>query len=390
MIVCPTLTCPSPAITTCPSWRTLRIVVWRISARGSIPLSDSWKGTSINLFQMIHADMSIALRGRQARMAEHLLYRPQVGPIAKHMCCETVTQPVRRYSRANPSRLYSPLHDHLDAARGQSAAAKIRYHRPVGLPRNRHRTTPCPQCIQRRLAQRHQPILVALARSHHHHSQLFVDVAPIQPDQLADAQPRRVQRLEYRAIAYRRRRGIVRRHLDQPANFVLLQYRRQAPLVFRRTNRPRRTRRADRRLAVAKKCLDRAKSALDGGAFCGFHQFGQVAADMVRRDARNVDFIDSSADPRSPLDQKTSEREQVAAIVRHRVVRRARRLPQRRRKRLDLRLHRLARTHLSGYAISGDSAEKARLSKLVAQGTNGFRILVSQSTMPYEEPPASL
>src|SRR5277367_6679222 len=124
MIVCPTLTCPSPAITTCPSWRTLRMVVWRNSAPGSIPLSDSWERTSINLFQMIHADMSIALRRRQARMTEHFLYRPQVRSIAKHMRGERMTQPVRRDTGAHARGLDSALQDHLDAARGQPSAAK--------------------------------------------------------------------------------------------------------------------------------------------------------------------------------------------------------------------------------------------------------------------------
>src|SRR5271166_4121831 len=169
MIVCPTLTCPSPAMTTCPSWRTLKIVVWRISAPGSIPRSDSWEGTSINLFQMIHADMSIALRRRQARMAEHLLYRPQIGSISEHMRCERMTQPMRRNAGADARRLYSALQDHLDAARGQPSAAKISNHGTVRLPRNRHRNLPLLQCVEGRLAERHQPILIALARSHHHH-----------------------------------------------------------------------------------------------------------------------------------------------------------------------------------------------------------------------------
>src|ERR1700733_670101 len=113
MIVCPTLTCPSPAITTCPSWRTLRIVVWRISAPGSIPLSDSWEGTSINLFQMIHTHVSIALRGRQARMAEHFLYRSQVRTVTKHMRCERVTQPMRSDPSGEAGRLDSALEDYL-------------------------------------------------------------------------------------------------------------------------------------------------------------------------------------------------------------------------------------------------------------------------------------
>src|ERR1035437_6217705 len=384
MIVCPTLTCPSPAMMTCPSWRTHRIVVCRISAPGSKPLSNPWKGTSINLFQMIHAHMSVPLRCRQARMAEHLLYRPQVRAIAKHMRCETVTQPVRRDSRAQTHSRQSPLQDHLDAARGQSAAAKICNHGTVGLPRNRHRTPPRPQRIQRRLAERHQPILVALARPHHHHHELFVDIAPVQPDQFAHAQPRRGHRLEYGAIAHRGRRRVVRRQrkFDQPANFVRLQYRRQAPFVFRRANRPRRACLAQRRLAVAEKRLDRAQSALNGGAggFV-FHQFGQVAADMIRRDARDFDFIDSSADHRRSLEHETSKRKQIATIARHRIVRGTRRLLQRRRKSLYLRLHCLARTYLSGYAISGDSAEKACLSQRVPQGTNAFELWKSRGAL---------
>src|SRR3984957_20897853 len=152
MIVCPTLTCPSPAITTRPSWRTLRIVVWRNSAPGSIPLSDSWEGTSINLFQMIHADMSIALRCCQARMPEHFLYRSQVGAITKHMRCEGVAQPMRRDAGGESGRLDSALQDHLDTARSQPSAAKIRDHGTVVLPRHRHRSLPLLPCVQRGLA----------------------------------------------------------------------------------------------------------------------------------------------------------------------------------------------------------------------------------------------
>src|SRR5271169_1640068 len=102
---------------------------------------------------------------------------------------------------------------------------------------------------------------------------------------------------------------------------------------------------------------------------------------MIRRDARDVDLIDAFSEYRRPLDQETPEAEQVAAIVRHRIVGRARGLAQSRRKRLHLHRHHLARTHLSGYAISGDSVEKARVSKPVAQGTQRCRFPVPRSTM---------
>src|SRR5271155_2853020 len=142
MIVCPTLTCPSPAMTTWPSWRTLRIVVCRNSTPGSIPLSGSWERTSINLFQMIHTHMSIALRRRQARMAEHFLYRSQVRTVTKHMRCERVTQPVRGDPSGEAGRLDSALENHLDTAGGQPSAAKIGDHGTVVLPCNRHRDLP--------------------------------------------------------------------------------------------------------------------------------------------------------------------------------------------------------------------------------------------------------
>src|SRR5271156_1322737 len=201
MIVCPTVTCPSPAITTCPSWRTLRIVVWRNTAPGSIPRSDSWEGTSINLFQMIHADMSIALRRRQARMPEHLLYRSQVGAISKHMRCEGVTQPMRCDAGGEACSLDPLLQYLLDTARGQPTSAKIRDRGTVMLPGHGHRGLPLFQCIQRRLTQRHEAILVALARANHHHPELFIYIAPVETDQLADAQAGRVQRLEDCAVA---------------------------------------------------------------------------------------------------------------------------------------------------------------------------------------------
>src|SRR5271165_4075960 len=190
MIVWPTLTWPSPAMTTWPSWRTLRIVVCRNSAPGSIPLSDSWEGTSINLFQMIHADVSIALRRCEARMTEHLLYRPQIRTITKHMRCERVTQPVRGDAGADAGGFNSALQNHLDAARGQPSAAKIRDDGTVVFPRNRHRSFPLLQGVEGGLAQRHEAILVALAGADHHHAELFVDIAPVEADELAHAQAR--------------------------------------------------------------------------------------------------------------------------------------------------------------------------------------------------------
>ena len=50
----------------------------------------------IDLFEMIHADVSIALGGREARMPEHLLDRAQVGARVQHMGRERMSQAMRR------------------------------------------------------------------------------------------------------------------------------------------------------------------------------------------------------------------------------------------------------------------------------------------------------
>src|SRR5260370_32870006 len=112
------------------------------------------------------------------------------------MGCETMTQPMRRDSRADAGRNNPSLKYHLDAASRQPAAAKIDNHRTIGLPCNRHRASPCLERIERRLADRHQPILVTLARAHHDHAELVVDIAPVEPDQFAHSEIGLVESLE--------------------------------------------------------------------------------------------------------------------------------------------------------------------------------------------------
>src|SRR6266478_4952272 len=278
------------------------------------------------------------------------------------MCCKGMAQPMRRDPGADTRVHNPPLQYHLDAASRQPTAAKIDDHRPIWLPCYRHRAPPGKERIKRRLAERHQPILVALARSHHDHPELFIDIAPVETDQLTDPQPSRVERFENRTIAHGRRRGVTRRNFYQPPHFVLLQNRRQSPHVLRRSDRSGRTRLADSSFAIAKKCLDRTQSALDGCTrLTFFHQFSQVAADMIRRDFRQIDLIDPTTNKSCSREQKSSERQQVAAIVDHGVLRGPRRLLKRRPKCRYLRPHHLACTHLSRYAISAEQHDKAWL-----------------------------
>src|SRR5438093_7652785 len=88
MMVCPTVTCPSPAMTTRPRWRTERMVVeWTSGPRVR---------AVIGLHQPAEIDVGVALRRRQARVAEQLLDGAQVGSRAEEMRGEGVTEGVRR------------------------------------------------------------------------------------------------------------------------------------------------------------------------------------------------------------------------------------------------------------------------------------------------------
>src|SRR5256885_14923313 len=71
MMVCPIVTCPSPAITTRPLWRTARMVV----ARSSGPRVRA----VIGVHQPAEVDVRVALRGGEARVTEQLLDGAQVG-----------------------------------------------------------------------------------------------------------------------------------------------------------------------------------------------------------------------------------------------------------------------------------------------------------------------
>src|SRR5207245_10094063 len=95
--------------------RTHKIVVARTFAASS----GAWMGIAINLFQTIHADMSIALRGREARMAEHLLDRAQVGIGIEHVRRERMAQPMGRHRGVESGLDNSPRDDLLDTARAE-------------------------------------------------------------------------------------------------------------------------------------------------------------------------------------------------------------------------------------------------------------------------------
>src|SRR5215471_17055371 len=102
MIVWPTVTCPSPAITIRPRWRTARIVV---------PLSS---GTGVRLVIGFHqapeVDVRVALRRGEARVSEQLLDGTQVGARTEKMRRERVAESVGRRLSGATGREHVALH----------------------------------------------------------------------------------------------------------------------------------------------------------------------------------------------------------------------------------------------------------------------------------------
>src|ERR1700730_19169613 len=99
---------------------------------------------------MLDADVGVALGGREARMAEDVLDRPQVGAGVEQLRGEAMAQTVRR-DRRSQSRLHDTLgQDILDRARRQPPAPQVSDYRAVELPRLGHRAAPCLERVERR------------------------------------------------------------------------------------------------------------------------------------------------------------------------------------------------------------------------------------------------
>ena len=79
----------------------------------------------VNLQHMLHRQLRVALRGREAFMAEQLLNRAQVGAFLQHVRAEGMAQSVRMHIRGKTFRDRNLLDDAADAARGQPSAALI-------------------------------------------------------------------------------------------------------------------------------------------------------------------------------------------------------------------------------------------------------------------------
>src|SRR5262245_37310518 len=137
------------------------------SAGGPPPASGQWMLVLHQRAQLFVEHVRVDLRRGDIRMAQHQLYAAQVGAAFEQMAGEGMAQHVRRYARGidagGEGRLLQELRKALPrqvaaaAARGkEETRALLAQHRGADMkPRGDRRA--------RRVAERHQPLLVALA-----------------------------------------------------------------------------------------------------------------------------------------------------------------------------------------------------------------------------------
>jgi hypothetical protein len=149
----------------------------------------------VDLPQMFDVQVRINHGRREAGVPEHLLNRAQVGAADKQMGGECVPERVRRDGSLNSCLGGAPLDGNLGTPRGQPlAVAEVEKYRPVG-PATWSECPPTLERVERHLADRHHAEFVALAVVDGHHVAFPVDIAPVQCDGFADAQPGRIEGL---------------------------------------------------------------------------------------------------------------------------------------------------------------------------------------------------
>src|SRR5476651_1407556 len=105
------------------------------------------------------------------------------------MSREAMTDAMRRDRRIN-TRIDEALSDNfLDAASAKPSASQIGNDRRIGIGGDRKQRAPSLERIEGGFTDRHHAILGAFTGSHSQHSDLIIDIAPIEADQLAHAQP---------------------------------------------------------------------------------------------------------------------------------------------------------------------------------------------------------
>ena len=84
----------------------------------------------IGLPDPVSRDLRINLRRRYVLVAEHLLYRPEIGPTVKQVCCKGMPDGMRRYLQSSEGaqplkRLPETLSSHRPAPVGEKQKRRL-------------------------------------------------------------------------------------------------------------------------------------------------------------------------------------------------------------------------------------------------------------------------
>ena len=82
-------------------------------------------GLIVDMYHLLDRKLSVALRGRKALVAEHLLNRAQVRALFQHVSSERMPQGVWMHIRRQAFGHRDLLDDPAHAAGGEPAAAKV-------------------------------------------------------------------------------------------------------------------------------------------------------------------------------------------------------------------------------------------------------------------------
>src|SRR5690349_7971771 len=156
----------------------------------------------VNLRERLEVEVGIDLRGRNARVAEHLLHGTQVLRRLQHVRGERVPQHVRMYPLWQAARP-APRGEARGDDRGRYAppARADEKRLLVGTRELVADLEPCAQGVARLRADRHRPRLRALAGDGYLTlSEIHAPIRCVETNELCAAQARRVKELEHRAI----------------------------------------------------------------------------------------------------------------------------------------------------------------------------------------------
>src|SRR5688500_15066248 len=162
---------------------------------------------AIHLNQLRRVDMCVALRGAQSRVPQQFLNGAQVGAALQKVRGKGVTQRMWTDAELGAALGHIAVHQPMDAASRQSRAAIVHEHRVALLARDGQGHAifePLAQRALGRVIEWHDPLLRSLAH-HAHSSRAQVDILHVDANQLAEAQPRRVEELEDGTVAAAKR-----------------------------------------------------------------------------------------------------------------------------------------------------------------------------------------